>query len=255
MAFNDDAEVFDVSGVCFAYEGRDLALDHVDFTIRPGESVAILGSNGSGKSTLLKILDGLLFPSQGSVLAFGRPLTEDALRDDLFNFKFRSRVAFVFQESDAQLFMPTVWDEVAFGPLQLGESQPEIIQRAEYALHMLGIEALRDRAPHQLSGGEQRKVALASVLSLTPDVWLLDEPSAGLDPRTVTWLVDFVNSQAGADRTIVVATHDLALTRAVADRVYVLDEQHQNAADGPTDEILANHELLSRVNLIAPDRR
>ena len=210
----------------------------------------ILGSNGSGKSTLLKILDGLVFPTSGSVQAFGHALTAEALQDDRFNFDFRSRVAFVFQESDAQLFMPSVWDEIAFGPLQMNASHADVIQRVESVLQTLEIEKLRDRAPHQLSGGEKRKVALASVLSLTPEVWLLDEPSAGLDPRTVSWLVEFVNSQARAGKTMVVGTHDLNLARAISDRACILDENHQIAAAGRTDDVLSDHDLLVEVNLV-----
>jgi cobalt/nickel transport system ATP-binding protein len=251
--FDGSAAVFETSGVSFAYDGQGLALDHISMTVHPGERVAVLGSNGSGKSTLLKILDGLLFPVAGSVRVFGQPLTEQTLQDDGFNFGFRSRVAFVFQESDAQLFMPTVWEEVAFGPLQLGEDESQIRQRVDEVLDSLEIEALRDRAPHQLSGGEKRKVALASVLSLTPEAWLLDEPSAGLDPRTVSWLVEFLNSQARAKKTIIVATHDLAFARLVSDRVYVLDERHQGAASGLTRDVLADHDLLSKVNLIDPN--
>jgi cobalt/nickel transport system ATP-binding protein len=244
---------FEASDISFGYEGAGLALDRVQLTIGPGESVAILGSNGSGKSTLLKILDGLQFPSSGRVLAFGDVLTEQALQEDRFNFEFRSRVAFVFQESDAQLFMPTVWDEVAFGPLQLKDDEPEVRRKVEGVLEALGIQGLRDRSPHQLSGGEKRRVALASVFSLTPEAWLLDEPSAGLDPRTVSWLIDFIKSQSRENKTVVVATHDLAFAREVCGRAYVLDEWHRGAADGPTEDILADNKLLSAVNLIAPN--
>ncbi len=144
--------VFEVSELCFAYNKQIPALDHVSMRVNPGEKLAILGSNGSGKSTLLKVLDGLYFPTSGSVRAFSKTLSEQALRDDQFNFEFRSRVGFVFQDSDAQLFMPTVWDEVAFGPLQLGIGQDEVISRVDAALLALHIEKLSDRAPHQLSG-------------------------------------------------------------------------------------------------------
>jgi len=217
--------------------------------VNPGEKLAILGSNGSGKSTLLKILDGLYFPGSGSLRAFEKPLSEQALRDDQFNFEFRSRVGFVFQDSDAQLFMPTVWDEVAFGPLQLGIDQAEVITRVEAALSALHIEKLSDRAPHQLSGGEKKRVALASVLSLATEVWLLDEPSAGLDPRSVSWLIDFIQSQGKAGKTVVLATHDLGLVEAVADRIYVIDENHKIIAEGATREILSNHAMLVQANL------
>lgn len=244
-----EGPIIEAIDLCFAYNEAISALDHVSMRVNPSEILAILGSNGSGKSTLLKILDGLYFPGGGSVRAFEKTLSEPALRDDRFNFEFRSRVGFVFQDSDAQLFMPTVWDEVAFAPLQLGIGQDEVIKRVEAALLALHIEKLRDRAPHQLSGGEKKRVALASVLSLSPEVWLLDEPSAGLDPRSVSWLIDFIQSQGKAGKTVVLATHDLGLVEAVADRIYVIDENHKIIAEGATREILSNHAMLVQANL------
>ena len=240
-----DQPVFEVSQLCFVYNEHISALDHVSMVVNPGEKLAILGSNGSGKSTLLKILDGLYFPGEGTVRAFEQVLTEQALCDDRFNFEFRSKVGFIFQDSDAQLFMPTVWDEVAFGPLQLGIDKAEVTRRVEAALAALHIEKLRDRAPYQLSGGEKKRVALASVFSLAPQVWLLDEPSAGLDPRSVSWLMEFIHSQ----KTVVLATHDLDLVQAVADRVYVIDESHQIIAEGTPGEVLSNHAMLVQANL------
>ena len=241
--------IFDVKDLCFSYNDQLSALEHINLTIQSGEKLAILGSNGSGKSTLLKILDGLYFPNSGTIRAFGKNLTEEALRSNSFNFEFRSRVGFVFQDSDAQLFMPSVWDEVAFGPLQLGIDQTEVVSRVEEALLALHIEKLRDRPPHQLSGGEKKRVALASVLSLAPEVWMLDEPSAGLDPRSVAWLIDFINKRGKAGKTVVLSTHDLAIVEATADRVYVLDETHQIIAEGDPKKILSDHALLLKANL------
>ena len=241
--------IFDVNGLCYDYDNQIPALDHVSLTVRPGERLAILGSNGSGKSTLLKILDGLYFPSQGSVSAFGKPLTEQAFRDDAFNFEFRRRVSLVFQDSDVQLFMPSVWDELAFAPLQLGLGQEEVKVLVESALCDLQIEKLRERAPHQLSGGEKKWVALASVLGLSPDVWLLDEPSAGLDPRSVSWLINFINQQGMAGKTVVIATHDLSIVETIAERVCVLGEEHRMVAEGTPHDVLSDHDLLHRCNL------
>jgi cobalt/nickel transport system ATP-binding protein len=248
---NSSETIFDVKDLCYSYNDQIVALDHINLTIHTGEKLAILGSNGSGKSTLLKILDGLYCPSSGTVRAFGQTLSEHALRDDQFNFEFRSRVGFVFQDSDAQLFMPSVWDEIAFGPLQLGVDQNEVISRVETALHALHIEKLRDRAPHQLSGGEKKQVTLASVLSITPEVWILDEPSAGLDPRTVSWLIEFINVQSNKGKTIILSTHDLPLVEATADRVYVLDEQHQIIAESNPGNILSDRSLLIKANLVS----
>jgi cobalt/nickel transport system ATP-binding protein len=244
--------VFDVNGLCYDYDNQIPALDHVSLTVQPGERLAILGSNGSGKSTLLKILDGLYFPMQGSVSAFGEPLTEQAFQEDTFNFEFRRRVSLVFQDSDAQLFMPSVWDELAFAPLQLGLDHEEIKARVESALCDLQIEKLRERAPHQLSSGEKKRVALASVLGLSPDVWLLDEPSAGLDPRSVAWLLDFINQQGKAGKTVITATHDLGIVETIAERVYVLSEEHRVVAAGTSRQILADRDLLISSCLMRP---
>ncbi len=246
----DTGTIFEIRDASFAYDGKVTALDRISLTIRAGERIAILGSNGSGKSTLLKLMDGLYFPTTGEVRAFGQCLSEPAFRDDEFNFAFRRRVGLVFQDSDVQLFSPSVWDDVAFAPLQLGLSRDDVLARVDAALAALRIEKLRDRAPHRLSGGEKKRVALASVLSLNPDVWLMDEPTAGLDPRSQSWLVDFLIEQGRAGKTVVTATHDLNIVDSIADRVYVLNEEHHVVAQGTPDEILANHALLIECNLM-----
>jgi cobalt/nickel transport system ATP-binding protein len=248
-----EENAFDVQNIVYAYDGGDPALSGISLCIRPGERVAVLGANGSGKSTLLKLLDGLYFPSSGTIKAFGRPLTERSLRDDAFNFAFRRRVGLVFQDSDVQLFCPSVWDEVAFAPLQLGLDRAEVVERVDGALRALRIEKLRDRPPHRLSGGEKKRVALASVLSLDPDVWLLDEPTAGLDPRSQAWLVAFLAGQAEAGKTIIIATHDLAVVPALADRACLLGEDHRLAADGRVSAVLADRSLLRQCNLLYED--
>lgn len=241
--------VFEVRQVSFDYEGKQIALDHIDLSIHTGESLVILGANGSGKSTLLKLLDGLYFPTGGEIYAFEYPLTEEALRDDEFNFAFRRRVGLAFQDTDVQLFSASVLDEVAFAPLQLGLSRDEVNRRVDSALDALRIEKLQDRAPHRLSGGEKRRVALASLLSLNPDVWLLDEPTTGLDPRSQSWLVDFILTQRDEGKTIITATHDLTIAEEIASRICVFSEDHQVVAVGNPQEILDDHELLHRCNL------
>jgi cobalt/nickel transport system ATP-binding protein len=242
--------VFEADNVSFAYDGRVPALDGVNLTVQPGERVAVLGSNGSGKSTLLKVLDGLYFPMSGRVRAFGTELTERAFHGDSFAFDFRRRVALVFQDSDVQLFSPTVWDEIAFAPLQMDLPRSEIEQRVDEALEVLRIGKLRDRAPHRLSGGEKKRVAIASVLALKPEVWLLDEPTAGLDPRSQSWLVDFIVERGRAGDTVVTATHDLDIVEIIADRVYVFNEDHQIVAEGTPAEVLDDYELLLACNLV-----
>ncbi len=246
---SSNSPVFEVDHVSYAYDGQQTALDQVSLTVAEGESLVILGANGCGKSTLLKLLDGLYFPDQGTISAFGRPLTEAALQEDAFNFAFRRKVGLVFQDSDVQLFSPSVLDEVAFAPLQMGLPRSEVLERVEGALQALRIEKLRERPPHRLSGGEKRKVALASLLSLQPEVWLLDEPTAGLDPRSQAWLVDFILEQQQAGKTILTATHDLDLAEQIASTIHVFDESHQLAASGTPEQILCDHALLHRCNL------
>ncbi len=218
--------------------------------IRPGEKVALLGANGCGKSTLLKILDGLLFPDHGSYRAFGEPVTEDNLEDEQFSMGFRSRVGFIFQNSDAQVFSPTVREDVAFGPLQLGWPREKVGRRIDDVLSMLEIADLADRAPFQLSGGEKKRVAIASVLVMNPEVLLFDEPTAALDPRTQAWLVELILELNRAGKTIVMATHDLDILDTVADRCIVFSEDHRIAAEGPSADVLADRDLLLSVNLI-----
>ena len=241
--------IFNVQEISFTYGHQITALDKISLIVHPGERLVILGPNGCGKSTLLKLLDGLCFPTSGSVTAFGQPMTEDAFRNDAYNFAFRRRVGLVFQDSEVQLFMPSVWEEITFAPLQLGLTPAAAQERAEWAMEALRINKLRQRAPHQLSGGEKKRVALASVLSLLPEVWLLDEPTAGLDPRSVFWLMDFIDAQAAAGKTIITATHDLEMAAGSADRVYVLDEDHRMLAEGTPQHILSDQSLLVQSNL------
>ncbi|MFQ5465241.1 MAG: energy-coupling factor ABC transporter ATP-binding protein [Thermodesulfobacteriota bacterium] len=241
-------EVFAVEGVSFSYDGHP-ALKDVSFTVEAGESLSILGANGTGKTTLLKVLDGLAAPDTGSVRFFGSPLTDRSLTGDLLR-AFRSRVGLVFSDPDVQLFSPTVFDEVAFGPLQLGLGPGEAARRADELLDMLGISRLRDRPPYALSDGEKKKVAIASVLAADPDVLLLDEPTGGLDPRSQVWFMELLAELRTLDKTFVISTHDLSLAEDFSDRIIVLSEGHGVAADGPKAEILADRALLLEENII-----
>jgi cobalt/nickel transport system ATP-binding protein len=236
-----------------AYLGRYLALDRVSLEVHRGEKLALLGANGSGKSTLLKVLDGLVFPDSGSYMAFGSEVTEDTLEDEQMSMGFRSRVGFVFQNSDAQVFTPNVREEVAFGCLQLGMTQHQAIARVEEILTTLGIADLADRAPFQLSGGQKKKVAIASVLVMNPDVLLFDEPTAALDPRTQEWLTRLIEQLAATGKTMVLATHDLHALHRLADRCLVFSEDHRIVAEGSPKAILAQRDLLVEVNLIDDD--
>lgn len=245
-----DNRIFQAKNLGYTYNGGISALRGVNLEIAPGEKVAILGANGSGKSTLLKLLDGLLYPSSGELWAFAKPLTQETMADAEYALAFRRRVGLVFQDPDVQLFSPTVWDEVAFGPLQLGLLKEEVSERVKATLALLEIERLAQRPPHRLSDGEKKKVALASVLSLEPEVLLLDEPTASLDPRSQSHLVELITELHQAGKTIVTATQDLDIVEEIADRVYVLNERNELAAEGAIAEVLASRELLLQANLI-----
>jgi len=242
--------VFECRDLSYAYLERYPALEKVSLSVAPGETVALLGANGCGKSTLLKLLDGLLFADSGTFTAFGEEVTEDKLEDEQFNRGFRSRVGFVFQNSDAQVFSPSVREEIAFGCLQLGMSRESATERVNDVLAMLDIAELADRAPFQLSGGQKKRVAIASVLVMNPEVLLFDEPTAALDPRTQYWLVELLEQLRSAGKTIVLATHDLDTLPDLADRCVVFSELHTVVADAPTADVLDDHRLLLDVNLI-----
>jgi len=239
-----------VEDASYAYLERFPALDGVSLEVTRGEKLALIGANGCGKSTLLKLLDGLLFPDAGRYDAFGEAVTEDNLEDEQYNAGFRSRIGFVFQNSDAQVFSPNVREEIAFGPLNMGMATEQVEQRVDDTMAMLDITALADRAPHQLSGGEKKRVAIASVLVMNPEVLLFDEPTAALDPRTQHWLRDLIAQLHRAGKTIVVATHDLEHLELVADRCAVFSEEHRIVADDTTDRVLADRTLLRAVNLV-----
>ncbi|HTZ43061.1 MAG TPA: ABC transporter ATP-binding protein [Jatrophihabitans sp.] len=237
-------------GVRYRYLDRFVALDGVDLAVHRGEKLALLGANGCGKSTLLKILDGLLFPDEGTFTAYGEPITEDSLEDEQLNAGFRSRVGFVFQNSDAQVFSPTVREELSFGPLQLGLSRDDVTRRVDDVLALLQIADLADRAPFQLSGGQKKRVAIGTVLAMNPEVLLFDEPTAALDPRTSEWLTGLIEDLAATGKTIVLATHDLDSLARLADRCVVFSEEHRIVASGTPAEVLAQRDLLLQVNLI-----
>jgi len=247
------AALFEADQVAFAYDGAP-ALNGLTMTVRPGEKIALLGANGSGKSTLLRLLDALHFAGSGTLRFCGELLSEDRFADDAFAYAFRRRVGFVFQNADAQLFCPTVFEELAFGPLQLRFQEDEVRRRVNETLDQFEISHLAQRAPHRLSGGEKKKVALASVLIMKPDVILLDEPTAGLDPRSQTQLVDLLMGWTDQTKTIITATHDLHMLEDLADTCQVLERGRVICA-GPTAEVLGDRDLLERANLVHSHRR
>jgi cobalt/nickel transport system ATP-binding protein len=241
---------FSLRGVRYRYNRRQPALDGVDLDIELGERVALLGANGSGKSTLLKLLDGIIAPTEGTMRALGRDVAAVAAGEDAF--RFHRSVGLVFQDPDIQLFSATVLDDVAFGPLQLGLTSDEVRARCDAALAQMDIQHLAERAPFELSGGEKKRAAIASVLSLEPSVLLLDEPTAALDPRTKWVLVNLIRKLGEAGKTTITTTHELEIVPVIANRVVVIGEERRILADGTPHEILGDHDLLIRANLIHP---
>lgn len=240
--------VFELRDVSYHYNHLT-ALGSLNLSLPQDQRVALLGPNGSGKSTLLRILDGLLFPQEGHVLFRGEPLTAERLREEEFGFDFRRSVGFVFQNPDVQLFSPTVFDEIAFGPLQLRWPKDHIRRKISEILDRMEITHLRNRSPQHLSMGEKKRVALASVLILDPAVLLLDEPTAALDPRSESRMIDFLAQCGGGSNTVITATHDLSIIEDISDACYVFQGGRLVAAGSPS-EILADHPLLERTNLV-----
>lgn len=219
----------------------------INLTIKNGERTIILGANGCGKSTLLKTVDNLLIPNSGEVRAFGKILNKQKPSEE---YEFRQKVGFVFQNPDVQLFNTNVFNEVAFAPLQMGMKSNDVIKLVEDTLKSFGLYELRERPPYRLSEGEKKKVALASVMAINPEILLLDEPTNGLDPRSKKWLIKKLMKLNAKGTTILAATHDLEAARALSSKIVVMNEDHQVEAEGETEEILNNEKLLLKANLI-----
>jgi cobalt/nickel transport system ATP-binding protein len=243
--------IFELEDVEFTYLGKFTGLNKINLEVKQGESIAILGANGSGKSTLLHLLAGLIYSEKGYAKAFGRILDKNVFDDEEFRRFFRSKVVLLFQNTEAQLFSSDVTEELYFGPLQLDLPPAEIRNSIIKLATLLGIKKLFDRSPHQLSMGEKKKVAIASILAINPEVLLLDEPTAGLDPRTTRELIDLILTyHHGEGKTVITATHDLHIVSEIADKIYILNEEKAIAASGACKEILSNQELLNKYNLV-----
>ena len=247
-----EGPLFELREVGFRYE-EIVAIDACSLAIERGTRVALLGANGSGKSTLLLLLDALQPPSSGAILFDGQELTPAALLDESANRDFRRRVGFVFQNPEVQLFNPTVRDEIAFGPLQLGWPTERIRAEVEVLVDRMQLRGVVERPTFRLSMGEKKRVAIASVLILDPEVILLDEPTAGLDPRSQSGVIDLLEEWQGTARTVVVATHDLGVLEEIADRCLVF-QQGRLVADRPPADIVRDLELLTRTGLVHSHR-
>lgn len=225
--------------VHYKYPNGYEALRGISFKVTHGEKVAIVGTNGAGKSTLMLHTNGLLMPTEGSVIVGDIQITKNTLPE------IRRTVGLVFQNPDDQLFMPTVEEDVAFGPRNMKLTNEEVSRRVSEALEAVGATELRDRAPYQLSGGQKRSVAIATVLSMSPDILVLDEPSSNLDPRARRLLMQQIKSFY---HTCIVTSHDLALVREVCPRTIVMADGLV-VADGPTEVVLEDMEIIERAGL------
>ncbi len=247
-------KIIELQNVSYSFYDIVPALTDVSMSIEEGEMVAVIGANGSGKSTLLQVMNGLIHPHAGTVRFRGDEVTEKRLQDRAFQRRFRSRVGMVFQNSDVQLFCPTVFDELVFGPMQLGLPKDQVLRRASETMEMLNIENLRDRPTHMLSGGEKKRVAIGSSLTMDPELLLLDEPASGLDPKTESFLTDLIISLSESGKTIVIATHDLELVDHLQPKVAVISEEHRIEKTGAVEDVLRDTELLVKVNLVHEHR-
>ena len=244
------AAIIRVEDLSFSYYGKIPALVDLSLDLEEGGKFAVIGANGTGKSTLLQLMSGLIHPARGRILFREREVSETSLKDADFLRLFRGAVGYLFQDSEVQLFCPTVLDELLFGPLQLGIPQEEAMERAVAVMQLLGLEALGARPSYMLSGGEKKKTALGAILTMNPQVLFLDEPTNGLDPRTQYALAELIVQLNEAGKTICISTHNLSLIAQLKPRVAVLSEDHRLEKVGTTAEILGDEDLLSRVNLI-----
>ncbi|MBN6058188.1 ABC transporter ATP-binding protein [Nonomuraea sp. RK-328] len=232
----------EVTRLAYAYPDGTQALFGVDLTIGRGERVALLGPNGAGKTTLVMHLNGILTPGHGTVTVAGTPVRKDTLKE------VRRRVGLVFQDPDDQLFMPTVRDDVAFGPANMGLTGAELERAVSGALDRVGMLEAIDRPPHHLSFGQRRRVAVATVLAMEPEILVLDEPSSNLDPAARRELAEILRS---LDVTVLMVTHDLPYALELCERSLILSDG-VIAADGPTRDLLADSELLAAHRLELP---
>jgi len=236
----------EVENVKFTYPDGSVALRNVSLKIMKGERVAILGPNGAGKSTLLMLIHGLLTPTKGSIKVFGTPVKEE-------NFpEIRRRVGMAFQNPDDQLFCPTLWEDVTFGPSNMGLPEEEVVRRGKEALDTVGLAGLEEKPPHRLSVGERKKAAIATVLSMKPEILILDEPTANLDPRSRIELVNHIRGICEKHgTTLIVATHDVNFVPFVAEKAFILSDG-QVLLEGLLKEVFLNLDLIKKAGLEIP---
>lgn len=217
--------IINLSHISYNYEEVS-ALNDISLEIYAGELIFFTGPNGCGKSTLFKLLNGLIFPTKGEYYFDNKKIDKNTLQDNIFTKNFHKRIGYIFQNPDVQLFNATVYDEIAFGPRQMNLNEEIIHQRVNELLIYLNIQHLQDRPPYHLSGGEQKKVALAAILALNPDVLMIDEPLNGLDNKTRQWFKDFLLDFIKANKTILISTHEQELLSLPHSRIIKFNDEH-----------------------------
>ncbi len=239
--------MLEVKNLKYSYNDDYQALKGVSLKVNEGDMVALLGKNGAGKSTLFLHLNGIYEPDEGQVFIDGEELKYD--KKSLL--KFRQKVGIVFQNPDDQIFAPTVEEDVAFGPLNLGLSMDEVQDRVEDALHRVGMSGFEKKAPHHLSGGQKKRVAIAGILAMKPEIMVLDEPTAGLDPHGVTNLTKLLKELNSEGITIIISTHEVDLVPDYANKIFVLVEG-KLISEGTPKDIFSQPDILERANLKVP---
>ena len=236
-----------IKNLSYTYPDGTHALKNVSMEILKGQKVAIMGPNGAGKSTLFSHFNGLTEPKSGYLEIDGKKMEYD--KKTLL--EIRQKVGIVFQDPNDQLFAPTVKEDVAFGPMNLGLSYEEVEKRVDEALTLVGMEKFKDKTPHHLSGGQQKRVAIAGIIAMKPEIMILDEPTAGLDPQGVDKVLDILNNLNKEGMTIVISSHDIEMVNGFAEKIFVLNEG-EILASGDKNEIFSNKELLKEAHLKAP---
>lgn len=241
--------MIEIKNVSYSYENIK-ALNNINMYVSAGDSIAFIGPNGSGKSTLIKLINGIVSPNTGSYIFDGDEITSRKLENNVFSKSFHKRIGFVFQNSEAQLFCSNVYDEIAFGPRQMGITEEEVDIRVNDCMKLLDIEKIKDRQPYHLSGGEKKKVSIAAVLVLNPEVLVLDEPMNDLDPKTKRFFKELIINLNKAGKTILCSTHDFQYVDGIFKRAIVLSSDHTIIRDDDYDKVLGDNDFLYENNII-----
>lgn len=239
--------IIQTENMSYSYPDSTPALRDINIEIKDGEKVAIVGSNGAGKSTLFSHFNGILEPSSGMIMIDGKEMGYK--KDELM--EIRQKVGLVFQNPDDQLFAPSVVEDVAFGPMNLGLSDDKVDERVEEALKLVGMSGLEKRAPHHLSGGQKKRVAIAGILAMRPEIMVLDEPTTGLDPKGVEQVMEILYMLNKEDMSIIIASHDVEMVTQFADKIFVLHDG-EIIGQGTPEEIFNDYETLKKAHLRPP---